>query len=366
MEALYASLGHWSPNTLEGLWQKWLWECDCNAPPLEQCCDMNKMHVLGLLCCLGESIAPVAMAQKCINWEIIPDLPVVHLHPSIPISSFSLRELFDQLECLQLHWGPILSLYFQSQQKRSQPNADGCSTTTTTTTTATTAPTEQLENDSDEDVDEDGSSSMPASPLEIIKALMARLGVIAHHAYPTDGVVLDDPQHTTPLPISASLFESSNGTTATHTHQTTTDIFADNNNNNNNNNNEGDASKSSSSRLSIILRKSLRQAICIMFSLLRVQSILSRCIQPPIRPLKELQDISAALKQHHIEASMDLFGELQQMTHLAPGMRLVYRTNFTGMYNHVSQVRPCSFFCTCLYFGPILMIYILLFLSQNR
>ena len=29
---------------------------------------------------------------------------------------------------------------------------------------------------------------------------------------------------------------------------------------------------------------------------------------------------------------------MQQMVHLAPGMRLVYRTNFAGMYNHVSQV----------------------------
>ena len=36
---------------------------------------------------------------------------------------------------------------------------------------------------------------------------------------------------------------------------------------------------------------------------------------------------------------MDLFALLQQMVHLAPGMRLVYRMDFNGMYNDVSQVR---------------------------
>jgi hypothetical protein len=44
------------------------------------------------------------------------------------------------------------------------------------------------------------------------------------------------------------------------------------------------------------------------------------------------------LKQHHIEASLDFFNVLQQMVSLAPGLRLVYRTNFAGMYNDISQV----------------------------
>ena len=30
------------------------------------------------------------------------------------------------------------------------------------------------------------------------------------------------------------------------------------------------------------------------------------------------------------------------MVQLAPGMRLVYRTNFAGMYNDVSQVHPAA------------------------
>ena len=54
---------------------------------------------------------------------------------------------------------------------------------------------------------------------------------------------------------------------------------------------------------------------------------------------KRVQDM---LKSHHIESSMDFFDELQQMVHLAPGMRLVYRTNFAGMYNHISQASSSS------------------------
>ena len=48
--------------------------------------------------------------------------------------------------------------------------------------------------------------------------------------------------------------------------------------------------------------------------------------------------IKAAFKPHHIESSSDFFNHLQQMICLAPGMRLVYRTNFAGMYNDISQV----------------------------
>ena len=48
--------------------------------------------------------------------------------------------------------------------------------------------------------------------------------------------------------------------------------------------------------------------------------------------------IKAAFKPHHIESSTDFFNHLQQMISLAPGMRLVYRTNFSGMYNDISQV----------------------------
>ena len=48
--------------------------------------------------------------------------------------------------------------------------------------------------------------------------------------------------------------------------------------------------------------------------------------------------IASLLKQHHVEASMDFFNVVQQMVTLAPGLRLVYRTNFAGMYNDISQV----------------------------
>jgi len=332
MEALYISLGHWSPGTLEELWQKWLWGCDCNAPPLEQCCDMNQMHILGLMCCLGES-KNSNNQSRCINAETVPGVPVVHLHPSTPISSFSLRQFFDQLECLQLNWGPVLSCYFQSVATSDAEDEDEDDHMSNNSNDEKTAKT----------------NMMIMHPLQIIKVLMARLGEIAHHAYATDGPILDDPQHTTPLPPSASVVfpvDSNNNNhhmVAPHPPQHTSTIKQKNHEKNKKNVAGVNGDKEETEiRLSIILRKSLRQAICILFSLLRVHSILSRCEQPPstlrstIKQEKTL--IIASFKQHHIESSMDLFSELQQITHLAPGMRLVYRTNFTGMYNHVSQV----------------------------
>jgi hypothetical protein len=246
MEKMYGSIHLTTASEKEELWKTWLWETDCNALPSDKCCNMNKMHVLGIMCCLLEALNPVPEfnAQVC---NIIPELPIIHLHTK-PICEFSLRELIDQIECMQLNWGQVIA--------------------------------EGIENS-----------------LLLVKACMARLGQIAHHAYPTDGFVLDDPQHTTPLPVSNSELT-----------------------------------------LSIISRKSLRQTICLCFSLLRVQDIIARSRKVPEPSDLEVKRVIKALKIHHLESSMDFFNLLQQMVYLAPGMRLGYRTNFAGMYNDVSQV----------------------------
>ena len=65
--------------------------------------------------------------------------------------------------------------------------------------------------------------------------------------------------------------------------------------------------------------------------------------------------ISSLLKQHHVEASMDFFNVLQQMVTLAPGLRLVYRTNFAGMYNDISQVFVI-YYCFLKYIIMMMMI----------
>ena len=243
---MYYSLHSTTKSEKEALWQTWLWETDCNALPSEKCCDMNKMHVLGIMCCLLEASCPVPQFRIPVS-SIITELPIIHLHTK-PICEFSLRELIDQIECMQLNWGQVIAESIQDS-------------------------------------------------LLLVKACMARLGQIAHHAYPADGFVLDDPQHTTPLPVSNS------------------DL-----------------------NLSIISRKSLRQTICLCFSLLRVQDIISRSKKVPEPSELETKKVIKALKIHHMESSMDFFNLLQQMVYLAPGMRLGYRTNFAGMYNDVSQV----------------------------
>ena len=48
--------------------------------------------------------------------------------------------------------------------------------------------------------------------------------------------------------------------------------------------------------------------------------------------------IAFSWQEHHLECSCDFFSTLQQMVQLAPAMRMVYRTDFSGMYNDVSQV----------------------------
>jgi hypothetical protein len=55
-------------------------------------------------------------------------------------------------------------------------------------------------------------------------------------------------------------------------------------------------------------------------------------------PQKYVNRIASAIKTYHVEASLDLFNVQQQLFFLAPGQRLVYRHNFAGMFNDISQV----------------------------
>jgi hypothetical protein len=251
MEPLYCRVHDWTPAECAQVWQKWVWRTDCNALPTDDCCDMNQMHGWGILCCIRESACPVPAYEQSVV-EIAPDLPVLHLQSEKPVCEFSLRELMDQIECMQLNWGKIVGL-----------------------------------------TDDHGDA--------LLRAVMARVGFITNHAFEThrpeegyEGLVLDDPQHTTSLP----------GQT-----------------------------------MAIIARKSLRQIVCVLVAMARVQSIAQQAVLTPSYSSEHIRThVVQALKQHHIEASMDFFNGLQQMMHLAPGMRLVYRTNFAGMYNDVSQV----------------------------
>jgi len=135
------------PRHLKQLWHTWLWGVDCTAPGTEACGDMNQMHMLGLLLCLTEGVRPHNVLLR----SLLPSVPLVHLHPNKPIAQYSLRELTTQIECLQLSWGSVLS------------------------------------------------HSRWINVGEVLRCLMGRLGVLAHHAYPHD-TVLDDPQHITTIP----------------------------------------------------------------------------------------------------------------------------------------------------------------------
>jgi hypothetical protein len=143
-----------SQGVLQGLWEKWLWGSDCNAPIDETCGDMNEMHVIGILLALLESIAFVSSDADSLE-SLLPDIPLVHLHHK-PIAGYTLRELTDQLECLQLSWGQVLC----------NGEFEACYT--------------------------------------VLKKLFTRFGCIIHYAYPNFGVSdLDDPQYITQIPSSS-------------------------------------------------------------------------------------------------------------------------------------------------------------------
>lgn len=228
------------------------------------------MHLWGILCCLREAAFPNDAYERTLPF-LIPDLPLMHLYEHTPIANFSLRELLDQLECMQLHWGQIISL-----------------------------------------MGDEGS-------LDLLKACMARLGFFAHHAFvitddESQPSLVDDPQHITIVPRTLDHYPSD-----LEPHM----------------------------QLCILSRKTLRQTVCLLLCLARVQQIVCQSTLIASHPLEK--SVVEALKQHHVEASMDFFNLLQQMMHLAPGMRLVYRTNFAGMYNDVSQVFLFSL-CILLFF----------------
>lgn len=134
--------------------------------------------------------------------------------------------------------------------------------------------------------------------FNLLKLLLARFGSIIHRAYPNvdNNSVLDDPQYMTQIPSDKE---------------------------------EG---------LFITTRKFIRQMVSIFLALFRAIYIISSAEIAPSVPEEMQGMIKAAFKGHHIESSMDFFNHLQQVICLAPGMRLVYRTNFAGMYNDISQV----------------------------
>lgn len=268
-EVLYESVGIWEKNVRELIWDQWLWKFDCNALPIEQCWDMNQMHIYGVLIAIDESLQPdkqsfsiPELLPKC----KYPELSCIYLHGNKKINDFSLRELLDQIECLQLNCGKIIGNL----------------------------------------MDEDDVDCI----YVLLKQCLKRMGTIAHHAYQNEGNVLDDVQYVNPLPKNMTM------------------VLVKKQNINLTQNIE----------YGIISRKSLRQGICIFYALFRVYFIISKSTFVDKQDEQHIQRVLLALKQHHIESSIDFYNVFQQMVYLAPGMRLVYRTNFAGMYNDVSQV----------------------------
>jgi hypothetical protein len=286
---LYDSIATWNEETKKQVWEKWIWGSDCNSKPLEQCWDMNEMHIYGIMCIIKESIEPCLEYRLSLIDIVNEDdknefLNVIHIQDKKKICEFSLRELFDQIECLQLNWGKVISVLQQN------------------------------------------------TVFNLLRALMARLGEVAQNAYEFEGEVMDDPQHVTMLPK-----QYSHTSVRSNNHEKIDKNIALNEKN-------GSVGNEIDTPIfGVISRKALRQSTCVLMILFRIHFIVfnSQIIEleeddEDVKRIKNM--ILNSMKSHHIESSIDFFNNFQQMVYLAPGMRLVYRTNYAGMYNDVSQV----------------------------
>ena len=126
---------------------------------------------------------------------------------------------------------------------------------------------------------------------------MRRLGYLARHAFTTHSGVLDAQQYTAALPVCARGAE-----------------------------------------LCITSRRYLRRMCCTFLILMRTLHVARESVLAADLPPDQAESIKACFHEHHVECSVDGFATVQQMVQLAPGMRLVYRMDFNGMYNDVSQV----------------------------
>ena len=73
------------------LWEEWLWRCDPLGPLTP---DFNRCHLLGML---------VARRQARIPSEDVR-LGSSFVHGAVPVGTFTLRQLRDACEDLQMHW----------------------------------------------------------------------------------------------------------------------------------------------------------------------------------------------------------------------------------------------------------------------
>ena len=137
---------------------------------------------------------------------------------------------------------------------------------------------------------------LPGACLKVVRCLMARVGILSQRAYP-EGSTLDAINYVTQLPTHAD-----------------------------------------GKRWRITSRKFLRKTCCLFVVLLRALRIISRAEPVQECDAREEAAIKESFQEFHVECSVDFYAVLQQMVYLAPGMRLVYRTDFNGMYNDVSQV----------------------------
>lgn len=83
----------------------------------------------------------------------------------------------------------------------------------------------------------------------------------------------------------------------------------------------------------------IRRMVSIFCILYRHLDLLHRCVEPPKDDTGEMEEI----QDFHIQSSLDSFNTHSMHSDLAPAARMLYRQDFAGFYNNVSQVVYCHF-----------------------
>lgn len=294
-----------SKRELGWLWHDWLWGSDPDGKLFEECGCLNTMHMRGLLLCrallvednntISEKKAQLEMLQNTTreNEEHTPNdtntLTAVE-NDTVATDShcwdLAIEDIIPETDDVHLYEKPISALSCREFRD---------------TLEAMQLHTKKI-------VKQDGVERTRYALFR----LFIRLGVLAGHAMTED--VMDDQYCVTNIPCD----------------NPTVTLF-------------------------ILTCKALRTHVDMFFVLFRILEIASNATRVTVCShdngvaVMESGDccrvgqcyvdcIEEMLKPFHIEASLDMFNVMQQLFFLAPAQRLVYKHNFSGMYNDISQV----------------------------
>lgn len=269
------------------VWHDYLWASQPDATLLEECGGMNALHLRGLL--LARGLAFAADRSKTTGTHSMPaetDITAMDEDDSRASVGPSIVDLLPECDDVHVYDSAVES--YTARELRDV--VEGCQLNMGTVL----------------------SRHDPTECRNALLHLFTRFGVLANGAFA--GEVMDDLSNVTHIPT-----------------------------------------EDPKETLFIFTCKALRTFLNIFVILFRVIEIHARAQEIAVCDIdngvavmqgsdlnvvgrKYVSAVQEMLKPYHIESSLDEYNVMQQLYFLAPGQRLAYRHNFSGMFHDVSQV----------------------------